>query len=132
MKRLFNYIPSICLCFTLGVILIAFTNLTSSYASMSNIGILLYFILVILAHTITFAVSNINFKTYKAYHISNFLALYLFSLIASYFFNFFSFSIKNLVFHLMLSILMYFLIYQYYDKKSKLEADEINKKISKS
>ncbi|GEM_PF-6569075 len=131
MKRLFNYIPSICICFTLGIVLSAFSNLTPSHTSMSNISILLYFLLVIAVHIITFAVSNINFKTYKAYHISNFLAIYIFSLIVSYFSNSFSFSVKNLVFHLVLSILIYFLIYQYYNKKSKLEADEINKKLSK-
>lgn len=132
MRRLFNYIPSICLCFTLGVVISTCSNLINGYTNMSNLGILYYFILVVAVHFITAAVSKINFKTYRAYHITNFLAIYIFFLISNYFFRFTSLTFEALITNLIWSLLMYSLIYSYYNKKNKLEAEEINKKISKS
>lgn len=131
MKKLFNYIPSICLCFTLGVVILTLVNLINGYTNMSNLGLLYYFVLIVAVHFITFAVSKINFKTYRAYHITNFSAIYIFFLISNYSFRLASLTLENFIQTLIWSLLMYYLIYFYYNKKNKLEANEINKKLSK-
>ena len=132
MKRLFNYIPSISITFTLVILFSSTINLINGYTAVQNIGILAIFIMILAIHLVTFAFSYIDFKTYKAYYINNFFSTYLSFLLLSYIFDFFPFTASNIISNSSVFCIIYYLGYLYNKRKAKLEADKINKKISNS
>lgn len=132
MKKLFNYIPSITICFTLVILFCSITNLINGFSSMSNMGILAIFILIILLCGVSTLLSYIDFKSNKTYTLCNFGVTYCCFLLFNFLFNFSQLTLKNVIVQFLAFSLIYYLGYIYLIKKSKLEADEINKKISKS
>lgn len=131
MKKLFNYIPSISITFTLGIIISAINNLISGYTAMSNKGILEIFVMILAIHMVVIASSYINFKTYKQAYICSLLATYTCFLLLSFIFNLFTFTLNHLVTFSLIFLLIFCLVDLYYKRESQIEADKINKKLSK-
>lgn len=132
MKRLFNYIPAISITFTLTILFCASYNLLTGSMATSNKGILELFFLIVGTLLIDFLFSYTNFKNYKAYCLSQFLATYVFYIVYSYIFHIFGSGLSNLVTFSIVFTVIYYLIYAYFSKARKLEAEKINKKLSKS
>ena len=61
MKKLFNYIPSICMCFTLGTLVSAINNLFSGYTAMGNKGILEFFVMILVIHIVICVISSLEY-----------------------------------------------------------------------
>lgn len=131
MKRFFNYIPSISITFTLVIIISSINNLISGYTAMSNKGILEIFVMILVIHIVVIAVSYINFKTYKQAYICSLLATYICFLLLSFVFNLFTFTLNHVVTFSLIFLLIFYLIDLYYKRESQIEADKINKKLSK-
>lgn len=131
MKKLFNYIPSICMCFTLGTLVSAINNLFSGYTAMGNKGILEFFVMILVIHIVICAVSYINFKTYKQAYVCSFLATYICFLLLSFTFNLFTFTLNNLVTFSLIFLVIFYIVDLYYKREAQIEADKINKKLSK-
>lgn len=132
MKRLFNYIPSIAISFTLVVLFSSLTNLINGYSSMSNMGILSVFILIIMLYSVSILLSHLDFKSSKTYTLCNFVVTYCCFLLFNIIFSFSQLTLTNVIVQFLAYLGIYYLGYIYLRKKAKLEADEINRKISKS
>lgn len=131
MKTFFNRFNSIAFIFSLAIIFIVIDHLIAGHNFISTATILQTLIFVTITNLIDFAFSYTNFKSYKKQLLCEFIILYCFYLFSCYIFKWFSFTLPSFIEGSLIFIVVYLLVFLYYYRRQKLEADEINKKLHK-
>lgn len=128
-----TYIPSISIAFTCSIIISAIINIANGNDSNGYFS----FILQLLFFLITTSFIDIiicktpiaNF--YSSYLIVEAIILYIYFMVVSYFFHWFTFHTQNVVTYTLTFLLIYIAIQYYFHKLYQQEANQINELIEK-
>lgn len=131
MKQLIQtYLPSACITFTLSVLASAIYNLLLENPYQSQGWLLLLFSYIVVLDLVDYGLSYIDFHTYQAYFITEFIIFYILLLLVGYFGHWFAFTAPSLVAISLMYLVIYCCIHAYFCKLRKYEAEEINQLIS--
>lgn len=127
MKRILKaYIPSTCITFTLTALFTCTSNLLQGYTAMYNFWFLQMFAFIVVIDVLDFALGYVNFNSYSAYFITEFILTYIAMLLFGYFCNWFSFTVQSLLVISIIFLIVFSCVHSYFYKMSRIQADEIN------
>ena len=132
MKQILKtYIPSTCITFTLTALFTCISNLLQGYTTIYNQYFLQMFAFIVVIDILDFALGYMNFNSYAAYFITEFILSYLAMLLFGYFCNWFSFTVRNMLLISIIFLAVFSCVHAYFYKMSRIQAEEINRLLVK-
>lgn len=125
------YLPGTCIVFTLAMLSTMVIN--ALYGAFNDVHLYMLQTLgmIILFEGINYFVSKFNFKTYRAYFVTEYLIMLILYLGLGKVFHWFSFTISNLIVVTIAFTLISIGIFSYFRYMSRKEADKINELLNK-
>lgn len=128
MKKIWKvYLPSSALTFTAVVLCTSAQNLLVGYEALSNRWILQLFGYILVVEVMDALLGKIEFGSYRGYFLTEAVISYGWMLAFGYFGNWFSFTGRMLVYITILFFLIFGGIHVYFYRRTKNDADEINR-----
>lgn len=132
MKQILKtYIPSTCITFTLTALFSCISNLLQGYSAMYNQYFLQMFAFIVVIDILDITLGYMNFKSYVAYFITEFILSYLAMLLFAYFCNWFSFTVRSMLLISIIFLAVFACVHTYFYKMSRIQAEEINRLLVK-
>ena len=126
-----TYIPSACITFTLTALFTCTSNLLQGNIGIYNHWFLQMFAFIVIIDVLDFILGYVNFNSYSAYFITEFILTYIAMLLFGYFCNWFSFTVQSLLVISIIFLVVFSCVHSYFYKMSRIQADEINSLLNK-
>lgn len=120
------YLPGTCIVFTLAMLSSMVINVLYGGFNEGHVYMLQILGMIILFEVIDYFVSQFNFKTYRAYFITEYLIMLVLYLGLGKVFHWFSFTLSNIIVVTIAFTLISISIFSYFRYMSRKEADRIN------
>lgn len=120
------YLPGTCIIFTLSMLSTIIINTLYGGIDYYHIYMLELLGLIILFQVLDQVIAKINFRTYKAYFITEYMVMFCAYLVAGVIFHWFNFNLKNIIVIAIPFTLIFIGIHYYFRSMFKKEADRIN------